>query len=63
MNVYTCTDHDGVASVVVADTEEDARALLERELREHGLDGKKPFTLRKINTAVPRAFVFLNGDY
>lgn len=68
LNVYTCTDHDGfypvgVASVVVAETEEIARDLLKTELKEHGLDYHKPFTLRRINTAHPKAFVLLNGDY
>jgi hypothetical protein len=67
MNVYTCDDHDGhwvgVASVVVADSEDEARALLRAELPKHGLDGNKPFTLRQINTQEPRAFVLQNGDY
>ncbi|MGE3993497.1 hypothetical protein, partial [Pseudorhodoplanes sp.] len=62
MNVYTCVDHDGhypvgVSSVVVADTEEDARALLSAALTEHGLDGRRPFTLRRISTDDPRAFI------
>jgi hypothetical protein len=67
MNIYTCTDHDGhwvgVASVVVADSEDQARALLAAELKTHGLDGAKPFTLRRINTEAPRAFVLQDGDY
>jgi hypothetical protein len=67
MNVYTCTDHDGhwvgVASVIVAEDEEDARVLLIKELRSHGLDEAKPFTLQKINTNDPRAYVLQNGDY
>lgn len=68
MNVYTCVDHDGhwpvgVSSVVVADTEEDARALLTTALTEHGLDGRKPFTLRRINTDDPRAFILQDGEY
>lgn len=55
MNVYVCTDHDGhwpvgVCSVVVADNEDDARALLTAELPHHGLDAGKPFTLRLLNT-------------
>ncbi|MGE3150892.1 MAG: hypothetical protein AB7K04_17735 [Pseudorhodoplanes sp.] len=68
MNVYTCVDHDGhypvgVSSVVVADTEEDARALLSAALTEHGLDGRRPFTLRRISTDDPRAFILQDGDY
>lgn len=68
MNIYTCTDHDGlwpvpVASVVVANSEAEARTLLMAELHEHGLDEKKPFTLRQIQTEKPQAFVLSNGDY
>jgi hypothetical protein len=68
LNVYTCTDHAGhwpagVASVVVAETEDMARDLLAAELKTHGLDETKPFTLRRINTAHPKAFVLLDGDY
>lgn len=67
MNVYTSTDHDGhwvgVASVVVASNEEEARSLLVAKLRTHGLDGAKPFTLRRINIDQPRAFVLQDGDY
>lgn len=67
MNVYTCTDHDGhwvgVASVVVAPSEEIARRMLQVELQSHGLSGNKPFTLRQINITEPRAFVLQDGDY
>lgn len=68
MNVYTCTDHKGhwvgVASVVVADSEDEARKLLVTELETHGLkQGARPFSLRKINIAEPRAFVLQDGDY
>ncbi len=67
MNVYTCTDHEGhwvgVASVIVAPSEEIARRLLVVELQAHGLKGTAPFTLRQINIAEPRAFVLQNGDY
>jgi hypothetical protein len=67
LNVYTCTDHDGhwvgVASVVVAETEDIARDLLKAELRGHGLNADLPFTLRRINIAHPRAFVLQDGDY
>lgn len=67
LNVYTCNDHDGhwvgAASVVVAETEEIARDLLKAELKEHGLDYHKPFTLRRINTSHPKAFVLQDGDY
>jgi hypothetical protein len=67
MKIFTCTDHDGhwvgVASVVVAPSEEIARRLLQIELRSHGLSGNKPFHLREINTTEERAFVLQDGDY
>jgi hypothetical protein len=67
MKVYTCTDHDGhwigVASVVVAPSEEIARRLLLVELQQHGLKGSAPFTLREINITEQRAFVLQDGDY
>ena len=67
MNVYTCTDHDGhwvgVASVIVAPSEEIARRLLLVELQSHGLRGNQPFTLQQINLTEPRAFVLQDGDY
>lgn len=68
MNVYVCTDHDGhwpvgVASVVFANSETEARGLLAAELHEHGLDETKRFTLRQLNPTNPKAFVLLDGDY
>ncbi|MGD9728325.1 MAG: hypothetical protein AB7V39_18300, partial [Nitrospiraceae bacterium] len=42
---------------------EDARALLSAALTEHGLDGRRPFTLRRISTDDPRAFILQDGDY
>lgn len=68
MKIYTCVDHPGhwvgVASVVVAPNEDEARRLLIDELYTHGLaQGPKPFTLREINIKKPKAFVLQNGDY
>jgi len=68
VQVYVCDDHDGhypvgVCSIVVAEHEDQARDLLRAELRSRGLDANKRFTLRKLNTAEPRAFVILDGDY
>lgn len=67
-NVYVCTDHDGhypvgVCSIVVANSEAQARDLLTLALVAHGLDGAKPFTLRLLQTDKPQAFVLLDGDY
>lgn len=69
MSVWTCTDHDGVwvgvASVVVADTEEAARKLLDEQLRGHGLkdSAASPYTLEALDLTKPKAVVLQNGDY
>ncbi len=67
MNVYTCIDHDGhwvgVASVVIAPTEDEARELLKDVLTDCGLNGAKPFTLHKIDISKPQAVVLCDGDY
>ena len=68
MKVYTCTDHDGhwpvgVSSVIVATHEAQAAELLKAELKAHGLDPNKPFTLRQIQTEKPQAFVLQDGEY
>lgn len=69
MNVYVCTDHEGhwpvgVASLIVAPDENEARRLLIQELEAHGLkQNDKPFSLRLMNIASPRAYVLLDGDY
>ena len=67
LNVYACTDHDGhwpvgVASVIIATNEDEARDLLLAELKAHGLKDT-PFTLRRLQTDRPQAFVLLDGDY
>ena len=68
MRVYVCDDHDslfpvGACSVVVAEHYDQARDLLRAELRTHGLNPDKQFTLRELNTSEPRALVILDGDY
>ena len=68
LKVFTCTDHEGhwpvgVASVVVAADETEARDLLLVELRSRGLRHDEPFTLEEIRTDRPRAFVLMDGDY
>jgi len=70
MAVFVCTDHDshypvGCASVVIADTEEQAREMLDLQLREHCLmpHWMKPYTLQLISTGEARAIVLNDGDY
>ena len=67
MKVWTCNDHNGhyvgVASVVVADDERHARALLKAELVKQGLDPNVPFTLNPLDMNTAMAYVIQNGDY
>lgn len=69
MNVYTCTDHDnlyvGGASVIVAESEDEARRLLDAELRSRRLKdhAASPYTLELIEAGTPRAIVLRDGDY
>jgi hypothetical protein len=70
VNVYVCTDHDGrwpvgVASVVVAGDENEARRLLDAKLTEIHLKPSNvcPYTLQQISTEGPAALVLLEGDY
>ena len=67
MEVYYCTDHDGVyptgvASIVVAPSENLARIILRERLRELGLD-KSDFTLQRLYTNETKAIILVNGDY
>lgn len=69
MRAWYCTDHDGhypvgVASIVVAEREGEARALLIEELRAHGLSQPSgDFTLTEIDLSKSAAFVLNDGDY
>lgn len=68
MKVWWCYDHEthypvGGASVVVAETEEEARELLYDKLAEHGLTKRRPFKLLHLNTDKPHAIVINDGDY
>lgn len=67
MKVFTCDNHDGfypvgVASVIVAETEEEAAELLKVELREREL-GADDFTLIELDTSASRAVVLQDGNY
>lgn len=68
--LFVCTDHDciqptGVASIVLADSKEEAQELLDMALETEQL---KPFkrhtyTLSEISLKVPGAHILSNGDY
>ena len=67
MKVWTCTDHDyfwpvGVASVIVAETEEEARELLNAELLKRGLK-TTPYTLEELDLNKPSAQILQDGNY
>jgi len=71
MKVYTCTDHDehwpvGVASVIVANNEEEAKQLLDLALMEQGLDTfdeEDPYTLEELDIIEPGVLMLCNGEY
>lgn len=70
LKVWTCDDHrgrwpGGVASVVVAETEEAARRFLQAALFKKGL-WKSPeddFTLTPLDLETPAAIIIRDGDY
>jgi hypothetical protein len=64
MNVYTCNDHDavwpvGCASVVIAETEKEARELLDKALVDDGLapHKKHPYSLDEVRLDIPSATI------
>lgn len=70
MKFFICTDHDlhypvGCASVVIAETEEKAVWLLDRELKLTGLkpSSEVPYTLKEIQPHIARAYILNDGDY
>lgn len=70
MRLFVCTDHDlhypvGCASVVLAEDEEQARDLLDAQLRKHGLKGHadEPYTLQELDLSTPQAVVLNDGEY
>lgn len=68
LRVFTCTDHAGrwvgVASVVVAPDEPEARKLLTKALIDARLDNEHAsFTLNELNLAEPSAVILQDGDY
>ena len=66
LKVYLCCDHDGhfpvgVCSLVVAKDEEQARELLDIELKKQHLD-TDGYTLSEVDTSKASAEILLNGD-
>lgn len=66
--LWVCTDHAtfwpvGGASIVMADTEDEARELLKAALREKLLNAEQPFTLTELNISIPFARVLCDGYY
>jgi len=70
MKIFICTDHDGfypvgVASVIVAKDEKQAKKLLDKELKARKLNPSKkiPYTLISIDENIPYAHILNDGDY
>jgi hypothetical protein len=70
MKLFTCIDHDhvypvGVASIVVAESEAQARVLLDAALVDRRLEphANKPYTLVETTLDTPAAYILRDGDY
>lgn len=66
--VFICTDHDlhwpvGGGSVIIADSEVQARGLLDAELTSRGLNASLPYTLTEVGQDGPVAVVISDGQY
>lgn len=65
--LWVITDHDshyvGGASIVMANSEAEARIYLDQALRESTLDPAKGYTLVELNISMPFARVLRDGDY
>ena len=67
MKVYTCIDHNthypvGGASIVIAEDKKRAKQLLNKELKEHGLE-PNDYSLQEIDISIAHAIVLNDGDY
>ncbi len=67
LRLFTCTDHEGhwptgVASIVLAYSEPQARSLLQRKLKSVGLP-HTGFTLEDVPLALPKAIILYDGEY
>lgn len=67
MKLFTCTDHrghypTGTASIVLADSKEEAFKMLSDELKRLGLEDEI-FELNEVNTKVKSVYVLQDGDY
>jgi hypothetical protein len=69
MKLYLCRSHDGVylagKSLVIANDEAEARALLDAELRVNLLkpDAESGYVLERIPMTKARAVMIWDGDY
>lgn len=68
LRLFVSTDHDyrypvGVAAVVLARTERDARALLDAQLTQHGLRPYQalPYTFTELPLDIPAAYLLRDG--
>jgi hypothetical protein len=66
--LWISTDHAthypvGGASIVMANSEPEARDLMAAALRAKGLDPAKGFTLLELNISIPFARVLCDGEY
>ena len=68
MNVWICDDFEGywpvgTAAVIAAETEDEALALLDAELKEHGLPQSASVTVYRFSQDKPQAYIIRDGNY
>jgi hypothetical protein len=68
MAVWTCNDFEGLypvgtAAVVVADTEDQARQLLDDELTQRSLKQLQSYRLVRLDLTTPHVVLLADGDY
>ena len=70
MKLFYCEDHDAkwpvpVCSIIIAKDENQARDLLDEQLKERGLKtfSEEPYSLVKVPQQKPVAIVISDGEY
>jgi hypothetical protein len=67
MKVFYSTDFEGfypvgTAAIVIASNEEEARTLLDAEIKKHGLPDTD-YTLHKVSKGRAKALIIVDGNY
>lgn len=68
MKIFTCNDHEGhypvgVASIIVADHEKEARLMLIEKLADIGIKADNDFSLVELDVSKKQVSVLCDGNY